>query len=278
MYVPPHFAVEDPALLESAMRANPFATLVTCGPGGLMANHVPLLYTAQSVASGATPGTLHGHVSRANPQWREIESGTEVLAIFSGPHAYVSPSAYASKRETGRVVPTWNYVVVHAYATGQTYDDPQRLHDLVSRLTTVHESARAEPWAVGDAPESYIAGQLRGHRDRTRRDALTRQMEAQSEPQPSRSPECGRRSHRIERAARARDSEHHVRTREAPFVRSPPRRARAARLIVRGTIVEWKLVEEREADPQAADRRRLQFRTIEFEAVGQVVGPRVGTA
>jgi len=162
MYVPPHFAVEDPALLESAMRANPFATLVTCGPGGLMANHVPLLYTAQSVASGATPGTLHGHVSRANPQWREIESGTEVLAIFSGPHAYVSPSAYASKRETGRVVPTWNYVVVHAYATGQTYDDPQRLHDLVSRLTTVHESARAEPWAVGDAPESYIAGQLRG--------------------------------------------------------------------------------------------------------------------
>ncbi|GAC1309050.1 MAG: FMN-binding negative transcriptional regulator [Vulcanimicrobiaceae bacterium] len=162
MYVPPHFAVTDVRLLEAALHGNPFATLVTCGPGGLMANHVPLLYVPYDAESAAACGTLHGHVARANAQWREIESGTEVLAIFSGPDAYVSPTAYATKREHGKVVPTWNYVVVHASGTGRTYDDPARLHALVSRLTDVHEAARGERWAVADAPEAFVAGQLRG--------------------------------------------------------------------------------------------------------------------
>jgi transcriptional regulator len=163
MYVPPHFAVDDPALVRAAIEANPLATLVTCGPAGLMANHVPLLYVCAGAASeGQTLGTLHGHLARANPQWREIQSGTDVLAIFSGPDAYISPSAYETKRETGKVVPTWNYVVVHLYGSGQTYDDPERLHELVTELTNVHERIREERWAVTDAPEAFIAGQLRG--------------------------------------------------------------------------------------------------------------------
>lgn len=164
MYVPPHFAVDDPDLIRAAMAAHPLATLVTCGPGGLMANHVPLMFVPQTAPDDAraSRGMLHGHVSLANPQWREIASGTEILAIFNGPDAYISPSVYATKRETGKVVPTWNYVAVHAYGIGRTYDDPARLHALVSQLTDVHERDRDEPWHVEDAPDSYIAGQLRG--------------------------------------------------------------------------------------------------------------------
>ena len=161
MYVPPHFAVDDPALIAAALAAHPLATLVTCGAGGLMANHVPLSF-APGDGGDAASAMLYGHVSVANPQWREIASGTEVLAIFNGADAYVSPSAYESKRESGKVVPTWNYVVVHVYGTGITYDDPTRLHALVTHLTDVHERDRDERWRVTDAPESYIAGQLRG--------------------------------------------------------------------------------------------------------------------
>lgn len=164
MYVPPHFAVDDPALIREAMAAHPLATLVTCGPAGLMANHVPLMFVAETGLDDAraSRGMLHGHVARANPQWREIESGTEILAIFNGPDAYVSPSGYETKRETGKVVPTWNYVVVHAYGIGRTYDDPERLRTVVTQLTDVHERDREERWRVGDAPGSYVTGQLRG--------------------------------------------------------------------------------------------------------------------
>lgn len=164
MYVPPHFSVDDPVLIRSAIVAHPLATLVTCGPGGLMANHVPLTFVPETAHDDAraSRGMLHGHLSRANPQWHEIESGTEVLAIFNGPDAYISPSAYETKRETGKVVPTWNYVVVHAYGIGRTYDDPVRLHALVTALTDVHERDRDERWHVGDAPAPYVAGQLRG--------------------------------------------------------------------------------------------------------------------
>lgn len=162
MYVPPHNAVDDPATIHAAIRAFPLATLVTCGAGGLMANHVPLMFEANDPAAETGFGTLHGHVSIANPQWREIAAGTEVLAIFNGPDAYISPSVYATKRDTGKVVPTWNYVVVHAYGRGTTYDNDARLHALVTRLTDAHEVAREGRWAVSDAPEAYIANQLRG--------------------------------------------------------------------------------------------------------------------
>ena len=157
MYVPPHFAVDDLDLMRETIAHHSLATLVTCGQRGLIANHVPLTFVP-----GGARGTLHGHLSRANEQWREIESGTEVLAIFSGPDAYVSPSVYETKFETGKVVPTWDYVVVHAYGVGTTFDDPTRLHALVSALTDQHERPRDEPWRVTDAPESYIDGQLRG--------------------------------------------------------------------------------------------------------------------
>jgi transcriptional regulator len=104
---------------------------------------------------------LYGHLARANPQGREPASGA-ALAIFSGPDAYVTPSWYATKRETGRVVPTWNYVAVHAYGTAEFFDEADRLLAVVTRLTERHEGARPAPWAVGDAPAEFVAGQLRG--------------------------------------------------------------------------------------------------------------------
>jgi transcriptional regulator len=158
VYVPPHFRVDDVAELHAAIRAFPLATLVTDGPNGLTANHVPMLLDADAGPHGA----LLAHVARANAQWRDLERGVETLAIFCGPNAYVTPSWYATKRETGAVVPTWNYIAVHAYGRPRTFDDPERLRTLVERLTAHHEAERAEPWAVGDAPPAYIAGQLRG--------------------------------------------------------------------------------------------------------------------
>ncbi len=114
------------------------------------------------VAEPAPHGTLLCHLARANEQWRDLEAGAEAMAIFTGPDAYVSPSAYETKRETGKVVPTWNYVAVHAYGTVALTHDPVELHELVRRLTDAHEAERDRPWAVSDAPESYVAGQLRG--------------------------------------------------------------------------------------------------------------------
>ncbi len=104
---------------------------------------------------------LHGHLAKANPQWKTPAIG-EAMVIFSGPEAYVTPSWYETKREHGKVVPTWNYVAVHAYGPAEFYEDEGRLLDLVSRLTDLHESRRAEPWAVADAPEPFVSAQLRG--------------------------------------------------------------------------------------------------------------------
>jgi transcriptional regulator len=107
-------------------------------------------------------GTLYGHVAKANPQWRSLAAGGPARAIFPGPEAYVSPSHYASKAEHGKVVPTWNYVAVHAIGPVEVIEDAARLHALVSRLTDHHEAPRADPWAVADAPEPFVAGQLKG--------------------------------------------------------------------------------------------------------------------
>ncbi len=110
----------------------------------------------------ATGPRLIGHLARANPQWRDLADGVAALAIFHGPHAYVSPSWYATKQETGKVVPTWNYVAVHAYGRLKVFDDPDRLYEVVGRLTEVHEADRAEPWSVTDAPAGFIRSQLKG--------------------------------------------------------------------------------------------------------------------
>ena len=157
MYVPAHFAEDRKDILHSAMRAAGLATLVTLTADGLIASHVPLLLDAEAGPNG----TLVGHLARANPQATAAPIG-EALVIYTGPDAYITPSWYATKREHGRVVPTWNYVAIHAYGTLEVFDDAERLHALVSRLTAHKETPRAEPWAVTDAPARFIEGQLKG--------------------------------------------------------------------------------------------------------------------
>jgi transcriptional regulator len=155
MYLPTHFAETDPARLHALMHEHPLALLVVAVDGVATADPVPLEFDA---ADGPL-GTLRGHVARANPLARR--GGSEVLAVFSGPQAYVSPGLYASKREHGKVVPTWNYAVVQARGTLRTIDDAPWLRALVGRLTHRHEASRPAPWAVDDAPGDYVAQMLR---------------------------------------------------------------------------------------------------------------------
>jgi transcriptional regulator len=156
MYLPKHFEQNDPAALAALMREHPLATIVRATPQGLAADAVPLLFDAGAGAHGV----LRGHVARANPLWRDAE-GAAVLAIFNGPQAYVTPSWYATKAATAKVVPTWNYAVVHAHGRLRAIDDAQWLRALVESLTRTHEGGREHPWAVGDAPADYIDAMLR---------------------------------------------------------------------------------------------------------------------
>jgi transcriptional regulator len=138
-------------VMQALIRAHPLATLVSVSGGVAEANHLPLL-----VAPDPAPkGSLRGHVARANPLWRQLPEG-EVLAVFQGPQAYVTPSWYPSKREHGKVVPTWNYAVVHVRGPLVVHEDREWLRDLVSRLTLSQEAGRSQPWGVGDAPAEYI--------------------------------------------------------------------------------------------------------------------------
>lgn len=157
MYVPPAFRDDDPASLHATIRAARLSTFVTATAEGMVATPLPLLLNE----SEGPVGTLYGHIARANPQWTRAPIG-EAMAIFMGPDAYVTPSWYATKQETGKVVPTWNYVAVHAYGPVEFFEDPERLLAVVTRLTDLHERPRAAPWAVTDAPEAFVAAQLRG--------------------------------------------------------------------------------------------------------------------
>jgi transcriptional regulator len=157
MYIPPAFREDDLTALHGTIRGARLANLVTATAEGLVATPLPLMLDATE----GPYGLLHGHLARANPQWRTPTIG-DACVIFMGPDAYVSPSWYATKQETHRVVPTWNYIAVHAYGHAEFYDDADRLHDVVTRLTQTHERARAKPWAVSDAPAPFVAGQLRG--------------------------------------------------------------------------------------------------------------------
>lgn len=156
MYTPPAFREEDPAELATIMRAARLATLVTASDEGLQATPLPLI-----LADEGEHGVLYGHLAKANPQWKLQVIG-HAMVIFSGPDAYVTPSWYASKLEHGKVVPTWNYVAVHAHGPVEFFDDEARLHDVVRRLTDLHEQPRAQPWAITDAPEPFIKSQLKG--------------------------------------------------------------------------------------------------------------------
>lgn len=158
MYNPPHFREDRVPVLHDLIREHGLATLVTLGPAGLTADHIPM----EVDAAVGSFGTLVGHVSRANPLWRLAAEGTEALAVFQGPQTYVTPAWYATKQETGKVVPTWNYAVVHAHGPLRAIEDRAWLRAFVERLTNRYESGRPEPWRVTDAPDDYIEGMLKG--------------------------------------------------------------------------------------------------------------------
>jgi len=151
MYIPTHFEQPSIEVMHELMRSRPLATLVTLSSNGINANHIPL-----HLSETPSPfGTLQGHVARSNPVWLDLKSGTEVLAIFHGPDAYISPSWYATKQETGKVVPTWNYTVVHAYGFLRIIDDAAWVRTQLEALTTDNESAFPKPWTVSDAPYDF---------------------------------------------------------------------------------------------------------------------------
>lgn len=160
MYVPAHFKPDDAEVRELLLHQGA-ADLVTSTGRGLLATMLPFLYDPPDSRLGAGElGALVGHLARNNDQWREPPLG-DALVIVRGPDAYISPSWYATKREHGRVVPTWNYITAHVYGRLVVHDDPAWVEALVRRLTDHHEADRAERWSVDDAPEPYIAGQLR---------------------------------------------------------------------------------------------------------------------
>jgi transcriptional regulator len=152
MYIPAHFDEPRAEVLHQLIASHPFGMLVSHGAGGLDANHLPFHLDA-----GQGPlGTLHVHVARANPLWRELADGDPVLAVFSAGDAYVSPSWYPSKHEAHRQVPTWNYMVAHAHGRITVRDDERYVRGVVARLTRTHEAAEAQPWKMSEAPADYI--------------------------------------------------------------------------------------------------------------------------
>ena len=152
MYTPSHFDETRLDALHALIEAHPLGTLVTHGAAGLEANHIPFEIAAPT--PDAPFGTLRAHVARANPLWRQAGAG--VLVVFQGPSAYVSPSLYLEKPVSGKVVPTYNYAVVHAHGALRAVEDPAWLLALLERITAQHEAARAAPWAVADAPPAFI--------------------------------------------------------------------------------------------------------------------------
>src|SRR4029450_12584026 len=157
MYQPDHFHVEDVAQMHALMRAKPFAALVSWGSSGLYPRPLP------TVLKGDGPyGVIECHLARANPHWKDLAEGNEALLIFQGPEAYITPNWYLSKAEHGKVVPTWNYAVVHAYGRPKKIEDKAWRRRHVGELTAQQEKGEARPWELSDAPESYIEAMLRG--------------------------------------------------------------------------------------------------------------------
>ena len=157
MYLPSAFRQDDLAELHAQLQASPFALLTSAGATGVQASHLPLLLAPDE----GEFGTLYGHFARANPHWRDLQGGAEALTVFSGPDAYISPGWYPAKAEHGKVVPTWNYIAVHARGPVELIEEPERLLQIVSRLSDQHESGRERPWAVSDAPRDYLDSMLR---------------------------------------------------------------------------------------------------------------------
>jgi transcriptional regulator len=156
MYTPAAFKYDDIASLHELIEGTRLAILVTHDENGMQASHLPLLLNPEQ----GSHGTLHGHLAKANPQCQALVGGAEVMVIFPGADAYVSPSFYPAKAEHGKVVPTWNYLAVHAYGVPQVFTDAGRLLEVVRGLTEKHEAGRTNPWSVDDAPADYIEKML----------------------------------------------------------------------------------------------------------------------
>jgi transcriptional regulator len=158
MYQPPHFREERVEVQHDLIRAHPLGLLFTAGPGGLIANLLPFLLDT----TGTPLGTLRVHLARANPQWQEFAAVEQCLVVFQGPQQYVTPSWYPTKRETGKVVPTWNYATVHVWGRPRVVEEAGWLRRQIDELTASREDARAAPWHVADAPADFVAGQIKG--------------------------------------------------------------------------------------------------------------------
>jgi transcriptional regulator len=158
MYIPRANQEDRIPVIHKLMEDQPFASLITMGTSGLFASHIPMV-----LEQDGTPfGRLKCHISRANQQWKEFSPSIEALAIFAGPQHYITPSWYPEKRETAKVVPTWNYVVVHAYGHLKVIEDTKWLMAHLESLVNIHEASFPVPWKIGDAPADYVASQVKG--------------------------------------------------------------------------------------------------------------------
>jgi transcriptional regulator len=158
MYQPPHFRENRLDVQHALIRAHPLGLLVTYGKTGLIANPIPFI-----LDEATSPyGTLRAHLSRANPQWRDFDPDKEALVVFQGTETYITPSWYETKREHGKVVPTWNYAIVQARGCLQIVEDPAWLLKQITAMTSAQEATRQEPWAVSDAPPYFLAAQMKG--------------------------------------------------------------------------------------------------------------------
>ena len=157
MYRPDEFLVDDVSRMHALMRARPFASLVSNGSAGLYASHLPTV-----LKNEGSYGVIECHLARANPHWKDVAGGNEVLMIFHGPEGYITPNWYPSKVEHGKVVPTWNYATVHVYGRPQTMQNKDWLLRHVGELTAQQEQTQAKPWAISDAPQPYVDALLRG--------------------------------------------------------------------------------------------------------------------
>lgn len=157
MYEPPHFREHSLAPMHALIRDNPLGLLISAGAGGLLANPIPFILDDEG-----EKGTLRCHLARANPQWQALRDGAEALVVFQGPDRYITPAWYPQKAVDGKVVPTWNYAVVQARGPASIIEDAAWLLAHVSALSDANEAGRPEPWAVSDAPDDYVAAQLRG--------------------------------------------------------------------------------------------------------------------
>jgi transcriptional regulator len=157
MYEPLPHRQDQLAAQHALIRSHPFGLLVSNGAQGLEANSIPFLLDA----AASKFGTLQAHMARANGQWRALSQGADALVVFQGADHYITPSWYATKRETGKVVPTWNYVMVQARGRARTIEDSAWLRKQIEALTLAHESLRPEPWAVSDAPGDFVDAQIK---------------------------------------------------------------------------------------------------------------------